>query len=449
MFFNNKCIHNRNDFFYNENKVSRYAGGKRLKRVLCMLFVAFAMIFQFGCKTEEEMGGKEEEEEKKPEIFAPLTENGQLEAPKYETIDKFIYAKNPAIQSIVYDSVNYHGQQTRVFAYLGFPAGASAAAPVPAVVLVHGGAGTAFAEWVELWNRAGYAAIAMDTEGRYPDQTTQGLGGPSNDQLYTAKYSIEEQWMYHAVSAVMKAESLLLADPRVNAKQTGICGISWGSIVTAAALGVDERFAFGIPIYGSGFQSESLGDFRRNMKEHATKLWGAENLFPWYRAKVLWLNSDHDAFFSLNTTLKSAKYLKGSHATILPDLTHGHIEGWTPKDSVYFADSVIAGKEMLADFLQQPTNVGEKTELQISTGDAEFEKIELYALTSPYEYVYDGALPQIKQDFVRREVDFNVDRKTGKISFCLPEDVTVYYLNVTTKDNSGRKYVSTSELIQA
>ena len=417
-----------------------------MKRILCMVLIAFAMIFQLGCSTEEEMDGKEEE--KLPEIVAPLTGNGQLEAPQYELINKFLYAKNPEIQPIVYDSVNYHGQKTRVFAYLGFPEGASAEKPVPAVVLVHGGAGTAFAEWVELWNRAGYAAIAMDTEGRYPDQTTQGLGGPSNDQLYTAKYSIEKQWMYHAVSAVMKAESLLLADSRVNPKQTGICGISWGSIVTAAALGVDERFAFGIPIYGSGFQSESLGDFRRNMKGKAIELWGAENLFSRYRAKVLWLNSDHDAFFSLNTTLKSAEYLKGSHAAILPDLTHGHIEGWTPENSVYFADSVIAGKNMLADFLQQPKTVGEQTELRISAGDAEFEKIELYALTSPYEYVYEGALPQIKQDFVRRDVDFHVDRTTGIISFRVPEDVTTYYLNVTTKDNIGRSYVSTSKLIQ-
>lgn len=421
-------------------------GGRRLKRILCMVLIAFAMIFQLGCSTEEEMDGKEEE--KLPVIVAPLTGNGQLEAPQYELINKFLYAKNPEIQPIVYDSVNYHGQKTRVFAYLGFPEGASAEKPVPAVVLVHGGAGTAFAEWVELWNRAGYAAIAMDTEGRYPDQTTQGLGGPSNDQLYTAKYSIEEQWMYHAVSAVMKAESLLLADSRVNPKQTGICGISWGSIVTAAALGVDQRFAFGIPIYGSGFQSESLGDFRRNMKGKAIELWGAENLFSRYRGKVLWLNSDHDAFFSLNTTLKSAEYLKGSHATILPNLTHGHIEGWTPENSVYFADSVIAGKNMLADFVQQPKTVGEQTELRIFAGDAEFEKIELYALTSPYEYVYEGALPQIKQDFVRRDIDFHVDRTTGIISFRVPEDVTTYYLNVTTKDNIGRSYVSTSKLIQ-
>ena len=32
-------------------------------------------------------------------------------------------------------------------------------------LLVHGGEGTAFREWAELWAKRGYAAIAMDLAG--------------------------------------------------------------------------------------------------------------------------------------------------------------------------------------------------------------------------------------------------------------------------------------------
>ena len=48
-----------------------------------------------------------------------------------------------------------------MFAWCGLPA-AAAGTKSPAMVLVHGGGGTAFEHWVRLWNDRGYAAIAMD-----------------------------------------------------------------------------------------------------------------------------------------------------------------------------------------------------------------------------------------------------------------------------------------------
>ena len=47
---------------------------------------------------------------------------------------------------------------------------------LPAMVLVHGGAGTAFADWVRMWKRRGYAAIAMDTCGSVPIREGRGDG---------------------------------------------------------------------------------------------------------------------------------------------------------------------------------------------------------------------------------------------------------------------------------
>jgi len=40
--------------------------------------------------------------------------------------------------------------------------------PFPGVILIHGGGGTAFADWVHLWARRGYAALAMNLNGSRP-----------------------------------------------------------------------------------------------------------------------------------------------------------------------------------------------------------------------------------------------------------------------------------------
>src|SRR5215831_4191987 len=55
------------------------------------------------------------------------------------------------LRALFYEALPYHGRRTRVFAWYGAPAGA-ASGKVPAVILVHGGGGTAFTEWVRLWN---------------------------------------------------------------------------------------------------------------------------------------------------------------------------------------------------------------------------------------------------------------------------------------------------------
>ena len=85
------------------------------------------------------------------------------------------------IRALTYEGLSIDGCATRVFAYIGVPKTASPAAPVPAVVLVHGGGGHAFSEWIKIWNDRGYAAIAMDTTGFVPSSQGQGKAGHELD----------------------------------------------------------------------------------------------------------------------------------------------------------------------------------------------------------------------------------------------------------------------------
>ena len=62
----------------------------------------------------------------------------------------------------------FRGRETWCFAFCGVPDWASPENPAPGIVLVHGGLGTAYPEWVRMWVRRGYAAIAVDTCGALP-----------------------------------------------------------------------------------------------------------------------------------------------------------------------------------------------------------------------------------------------------------------------------------------
>src|ERR1043165_6727457 len=72
-----------------------------------------------------------------------------------------------AMRAVLYEGPAWKGNPTRVFAWIGLPK-TEGPGKVPGMVLVHGGGGTAFADWAKLWTDRGYAAIAMDLCGCRP-----------------------------------------------------------------------------------------------------------------------------------------------------------------------------------------------------------------------------------------------------------------------------------------
>ena len=152
------------------------------------------------------------------------------------------YGRVEGVEPIWIEGEAYRGKPTRVFAWWGLPKGASVQQRVPAMVLVHGGGGTAFAKWVKIWNDRGYAAIAMDTCGKIPQgerdgepHNTHAWSGPSGwgSSVGQVEEPLKDQWTYHAVAAVMRCHSFLQARPEVDAARIGLTGVSWGGYLTS------------------------------------------------------------------------------------------------------------------------------------------------------------------------------------------------------------------------
>ncbi len=173
-------------------------------------------------------------------------------------------------QAIFFASVPYLGKGTTTFAYLGTPDAEKPANGFPAIVLVHGGGGCAFYEWVEYWNKKGYVAIAFDFGGRqYGSCVHDGKGtaevNPDGRYVQPADNgsfdsdgdSVLDSWTYHNVANIILAHNILRANVNVNKEKIVITGISWGGVLTAIATGIDDRFLAVAPVFGAGYLLDS------------------------------------------------------------------------------------------------------------------------------------------------------------------------------------------------
>ena len=351
------------------------------------------------------------------------------------------------IKAIFYDTLDHKGKPTRAFAYLGVP---KSDKPVPAMVLVHGGGGKAFHEWVKIWNDRGYAAISMSLEGHMPNEKGQGkltheYSGPTRVGRFSdAHLPLEEQWMYHAVSDIMLAHSLLRSLPEVDAERIGVTGISWGGILSSLVSGVDDRFKCAMPVYGAGFLYESKGHFK-SVGEGTTeeiknkKFWDPARHFASGKVPTLWVNSDSDGHFSVNITSRSFEITQErSYMTIHPNMDHGHSPGWRPEDvpEIYaFADQVLKGKQPLGKIIKQPSvQDGYNIELNY---ESEFPIIEatVYYLNEPITYRKPNEKAKHSGPGTWLKLPATIDKKSRAVQAKLPESAQTYYVNL--KDSRG------------
>jgi dienelactone hydrolase len=332
------------------------------------------------------------------------------------------------VKAISFSGLPYRGKPTRVFAWLGIPK-LDQGQKAPAMVLIHGGGGTAFDEWVRLWVKRGYAAIAMDTCGQVPVGTygkwyRDERGGPPGwggfDQLQSP---CEDQWTYHAVADVILAHSLVRSLPEVDAERTGVTGISWGGYLTCIVAGVDHRFRFAVPVYGCGFYRDTVfqNELNKLTPEDATRWfdwWDPSVYLPAATMPMLWVTGSNDFAYTLNA-LQASYRLPKSPATLCIRLRMPHAHGGAgenPEEIRAFADSILRGGPPLARIRE--TGRDSSTVWATYTSEVPIVKAEL-------NYTRDAGRWQD-----RKWEAIPAQQAEGRVSATLPEGTRVHYFNL-------------------
>ncbi|MBN2308239.1 MAG: acetylxylan esterase [Candidatus Hydrogenedentes bacterium] len=333
------------------------------------------------------------------------------------------------VRALFYEGLPWKGAPTRVFAWYGAP-DVAPGEKVPAMVLAHGGGGTAFDEWVRIWSRRGYAAISMDLTGTYPggepgERPRHEWAGPPHEGASDIGEAPEDQWVYHAVADVLLAHSLLRSFPEVDADRIGLTGISWGGFLTAICAGVDERFLFAVPVYGCGFLNDgprwqsmwdSIGP-EATAEWHA--LWDPASYVEDVAMPTLWVNGANDSAFPLD--IHSRTYLRcggDRNLSVRVGLHHSHVHGWTPGEIYAFADSLAKGGPGWPRVLEQGRE-GKRAWVRVHPASA-VEHAELVFAADTSDWV----------ECAWQTAPVAADTATGTIAAVLPDGCRAYFFNL-------------------
>ncbi|MBD3267448.1 alpha/beta fold hydrolase [bacterium] len=337
--------------------------------------------------------------------------------------------------ALTYKALPYQDiPQTTVFAYYSTPGilenDRSLDTNLPAIVLVHGGGGKAFAKWVELWAGYGYAAIAMDLAGCGPDKTPLKNGGPG--QKDTTKFGnidqpIKNQWTYHAVANVILAHSLIRSFPEVDKNRTAITGISWGGYLTCIVAGLDNRFQAAVPVYGCGFLHENSTwldwfekKFTKEQSRKWVKLWDPSQYVGAAAMPMLFVNGGKDFAYHPSSHAKTYALVKSKkNLRFTPELPHGHIFD-KPKEIKRFIDSHLKDGTPLPKIVSVKTNG--QTILAIVKSPTQLQSASLHYTTDP-----------LRMNNRNREwITLPAKRKGKQIhAKLLDKPITIWFLTVT------------------
>lgn len=352
------------------------------------------------------------------------------------------------IKAIYFDSVPWQGRPTKVFAYYGVPK-TTRNEKVPAMVLIHGGKGTAHSRWVRLWVSRGYAAIAIDTNGSDPGAGDLApkrykYGGPPGwkESFSQVSQPIEDQWPYHAVANIILAHSLIRSFAKVDPDRIGITGISWGGYLTAITAGVDHRFKFAAPVYGCGFlgdNSKWLEYFDRMGPTNAHKwlsLWDPADYLSKVQIPMLWVDGTNDVFYPMDSLQKSYRLSPYPRTlSMRVRMPHSHLVGENVAEIYAMAENLF-GQGAPLSRISKAERHGKEVSAKIQS-EVLIEKGELNYTTDVGEWKTRRwkTIPAI------------LSNNNKIVSAQLPEDATVYYFNIV--DARGL-YISTEheELIK-
>lgn len=360
------------------------------------------------------------------------------------------------IRSLTYENEKFQGQTTDVFAFYATPGTISGDASrdknLPAVVLIHGGGGTAFAQWTWLWAKRGYAAIAMDLSGRRPpapsfdpktgeliikwsrshERTRLERGGPEHG--HTEKFNNvggdpTDDWQFHSVPAVMRAHSLIRSFQEVDAERTAVTGISWGGYMTCLVASVDPRFKAAVPVYGCGFlydgesvQRSAIDQLSPEKRKEWVSKYDPSAWLPQCRVPILFVNGTNDKHYPLVSYSRSYGLVPGpKQIRIEVNMRHSHQAGWEPEEIGRFIDHYLMDGPALPQ-LGKPQLTDDRASVNVTS---------TLALKQAQVHFTTDSGPLVARRW--QSADAMIEGKT--ISADVPKKATIWMLSATDAQN--------------
>lgn len=355
-----------------------------------------------------------------------------------------------SVFEIIYSGLNYKGVPKKTFAYYATPGSLNGHPEsdqnLPVVILVHGGGGTAYIEWVKHWARLGYAALAMDGRGNRPDGQHIQDGFQENAKgtpIYTITKSINDQWMFQAVADILLAHNLVRSFKEVDINRTALVGISWGAVLTLITSGLDHRFKAAVPIYGCGFfpTSIALGQGLNELSPQDRATWLQQYDPSHYISKapmpLLFLNGTNDGAFYLDSYIKTYQLAHKKQLCIKIGLQHGHYGkgvGYEIREPYFFIDQYLKGNAGLTTFVH---------EKQLRDGSIKASlKYKVPIEKAWLHYTKDTASNLFERSWLKKEIVIHKNKIKSGVP---PTGAVMWYLHVADKrglESSGKVYTS-------
>jgi cephalosporin-C deacetylase-like acetyl esterase/multidrug transporter EmrE-like cation transporter len=237
--------------------------------------------------------------------------------------------------------------------HLALPA---ARGPVPAMVL-----GTGDAEQgIDFARKHGVATLVIDRPG------TGESTGPEDDYHNWVHFSDpRESWMWHYITAALRAVTLLRALPEVEADRIGVTGSSRGGTMAWIAGAVDPRLGLSVPVATGGDIVRALDhggwanylhrdeqgqafipkEFHSFARYYDPMLYAAG-----HQAAVLLIIGAQDEYFPLYCTKTGAEAWAGEdfRVLILANWDHGYFSGDNPEVEAFDNREEVGRKRDLA-----------------------------------------------------------------------------------------------------
>lgn len=259
----------------------------------------------------------------------------------------------------LYFSVKTNSRDYKVFGFMSIPTGKMPKGGFPAVILLHGGNGAAYAEFTHKWALKGYVAIAIDL---YNQCGSNLLNRCVENETKTPKAygSIDDMhendpWLYFYCLAGMGAVDVLLQTGKVNPNKIGSVGLSWGGFLNLALTSVEKRIKASSIIYSSAFihlskwgQSEvKLGKLTEEDKKEYIKYIEPSNYIKNIKIPTLFTAGLDDLAFSASLRQKTADAIKGpTYFACRKNFPHGNFFGFEQNESIEFFDLIFKGKKI-------------------------------------------------------------------------------------------------------